>query len=74
MFAIWRPDSPVLVYIQLCVGLLLILVGAYVIYRVHRGSQSRFVYTLMLFTILDGVAQIGQAVSYSLILIGNGNT
>jgi hypothetical protein len=55
----WYPYWPVLDYTLFCTGSLLILVASYVIFRVYKGSQSGFVYTLMVFTILIGVADIG---------------
>jgi hypothetical protein len=48
----WDPYFPVLGNTQLCTGPLAILVAAYVIYRAKQGSQSGFVYALMVFTIL----------------------
>jgi hypothetical protein len=48
----WEPYYPVVDYTELCTGLLIILVSAYVIFRVHQGSQSGFAYTLMVFAIL----------------------
>jgi hypothetical membrane protein len=62
----WNPYYPVLNYTQLCIGLLIILVAAYVIYRVYQGSQSGFVYILMVFAILIGVVDIGQGLGSSL--------
>jgi hypothetical protein len=62
----WHPYYPVTTYSQLCTGPLIILIAVYVIYRVHKGSQSKFVYTLMAFSIMIGAAYMGLAVSYSL--------
>jgi hypothetical protein len=52
----WDVLNPLTDYSRLCIGLLTILCALYVIFRVHKGSQSDFVYTIMAFSILFGVA------------------
>jgi hypothetical protein len=49
---IWHVTYPLLDYTYICSGSLMILVAAYVICRVYQGSQSGFVYILMVLAIL----------------------
>ncbi len=41
-------------YTHLASGVLTMSASAYVIYKVYKGSKSKFAYVLMAFTFLDG--------------------
>jgi hypothetical protein len=42
------------------VGVIIVPAGSFCIYKIYRGSKSGFAYTLMAFTLLDGVQFIAQ--------------
>jgi hypothetical protein len=41
-------------YTELASGVFMMSASAYVIYKVNKGSKSKFAYVLMAFTFLDG--------------------
>ncbi len=45
---------PVVSYTCLASGLIMMSTSAFVIYKVYKGSKSRFAYTFMAFSFLDG--------------------
>lgn len=61
MFNPWFPKNDICY--EVC-GTLMIIAACVVLYRVHHGSKSTFAYALMIMTILQGVAWVGNGLAF----------
>jgi hypothetical protein len=57
--------DPGLSYTFLVVGVILLPVGSYCVYKIYQGSKSGFAYTLMAFTLLDGAQFVAKFFIYT---------
>ena len=58
---VYDPYAPILDFIYLVCGVLMIVAASYAIKKVRQGSKNKFAYVLLGFTFLLGISYIGEA-------------
>ena len=56
---VYHPFNPILDYIRLTCGVLMIIPAFYAVKKVSEGSKNMFANALLSFTVLLGIANVG---------------
>ncbi len=58
---VFHPSYPIRDLFLLICGVLMIIPACFALKKVHEGSKNQFAYVLLSFTILLGIAYVGEA-------------
>ena len=60
---VFHPSYPIRDLFLLICGVLMIIPACFALKKVHEGSKNQFAYVLLSFTILLGIAYVGEALN-----------